>query len=58
MQQDYGDSGPDSTPNSSWMSSASSSSGGPGMTGSRGGAYVYRRKDLHEDAMQDLFDDF
>jgi hypothetical protein len=40
MLKDYGDSGPNSTPDSPWMSSASSSSGGPGMTGSGGGTVV------------------
>jgi hypothetical protein len=37
MLRDYGDSGPDSSPDSPWMSSASSSSAGQGMTGSGGG---------------------
>jgi hypothetical protein len=36
MLRDYGDSGPDSTPDSPWMSSTSSSFVGPGMTGSGG----------------------
>jgi hypothetical protein len=39
MPKDYGDSGPDSIPYSPWMSSASSSSG-PGMIGSGGGAAI------------------
>jgi hypothetical protein len=39
MPKNYGDSGPDSTPDSPWMSSASSSSY-PGMTGSEGGTAI------------------
>jgi hypothetical protein len=38
--RDYGDSGPDSTPDSPWTSSTSSSPSGPGMTGSGGGAAI------------------
>jgi hypothetical protein len=40
MLKDYGDSGPDSTPDSPWMSSASSYSTGSGMTGSGGGTAI------------------
>jgi hypothetical protein len=40
MPKNYGDSGPDSTQDSPWMSSASSSSSGPGMTGYGGGAAI------------------
>jgi hypothetical protein len=39
MPKNYGDSGPDTTPDSPWMSSASSSSC-PGMTGSGGGTAI------------------
>jgi hypothetical protein len=34
MLKDYGDSGPDSIPDSPWISSTSSSCAGPGMIGS------------------------
>jgi hypothetical protein len=40
MLKDYGDSGLDSTPDSPWMSSTSSSSASPGMTGSGGGTAI------------------
>jgi hypothetical protein len=40
MPKNYGDSGPDSTPDSPWMSSASYSSTSPGMIGSGGGAAI------------------
>jgi hypothetical protein len=36
----YGDSGPDSIPDSPWISSTSYSLSGPGMTGSGGGAAI------------------
>jgi hypothetical protein len=39
MLKDYGDSGLDSTLDSPWMSSTSSSAG-PGMTGSGGGTAI------------------
>jgi hypothetical protein len=37
MLRDYGDSGPDSIPDSPWISSASSSHADPRMAGSGGG---------------------
>jgi hypothetical protein len=41
MSKNYGDSGPNSTPDSPWMSSVfSSSSYDLGMTGSEGGATI------------------
>jgi hypothetical protein len=39
MPKDYGEAGPNSTPDSPWISSASPSSS-PGLTGSGGGATI------------------
>jgi hypothetical protein len=40
MLRVYGDAGPDSIPDSPWISSTSSSCAGPGMTGSGGGTAI------------------